>query len=217
MLRFDINKVDLSIDSAHTKLIKLVGENKKVLEVGCSTGYVSKVLTEQNNCTITGIEVASEAANKAAKFCSRIITGDVELMDYSKELAAEQFDVITFGDVLEHLKNPGNVLTSLKPFLKNNGYLIASIPNIGHISIVLELLEGKFDYRSSGVLDDTHLRFFTKDGIQRLFNESGLDIVHWDRVIIKPEETEFKTVLNKCYDNRFWIFRQLFQFTELQV
>ena len=152
MFRFHIDKVDMNVDSSHTKLIKLVGNNKKVLEVGCSTGYVSKVLKEEFRCAVTGIEIATDAAKEAEKYCSSTIVGDVEVMDFSEELGEDKFDVITFGDVLEHLKDPGKVLTALRAFLNDDGYVLASIPNIAHISVALELLEGKFDYRPMGFL-----------------------------------------------------------------
>lgn len=197
MSKFHIDKVDMSVDSSHAKLIKLVGNSKKVFEVGCSNGYVSKVLKEQFHCSVTGLEIDPNAAKEAQKYCFRIIVGDVEEIDFSKELGDEKFDVITFGDVLEHLENPQKALEGIRGFLRDNGYVLASIPNIAHISVGLELLEGKFNYRSTGLLDDTHIRFFTKENIQKLFRESGFEIVYWDRVIVKPEETEFKTVLNK--------------------
>lgn len=196
MFRFHIDKVDMDVDSSHTKLLRLVGTGKRALEVGCSTGYVSKVLKEQLNCLVTGIEISPDAAKEAEKYCDRVIAGDIEEMDLSIVLRDRQFDVITFGDVLEHLKNPCKVLAAVRPFLADGGYILASIPNIAHISVALELLNGRFDYRSSGILDDTHLRFFAKNSILLLFREAGYEIVFWDRVIMKPEDTEFQTVLD---------------------
>jgi hypothetical protein len=101
-----------------------------------------------------------------------------------------------FEDVLEHLKRPGKVLEWVRPYLADNGYVLASIPNIAHISVALELLNGKFDYRPVGLLDDTHLRFFTKKSILSLFRNAGYEIILWDRVIVNPEDTEFQTVLD---------------------
>lgn len=195
MSKYHIQEIDLNGESAHAKLLKLVGTDKKVLEMGCVTGYVSKVLKEQLKCMVTGIEIDSEAAKEAEKYCERVIVGDIEEMDFSRVFGNERFDVITFGDVLEHLKNPSKVLSSLRPFLADNGYVLASIPNVAHISVALELLSGRFDYRSLGLLDDTHLRFFTKKNILSLFRKAGYEIVFWDRVIVQPEDTEFQTTL----------------------
>lgn len=196
MSKYHIQEIDLNSESSHAKLLRLVGKGKKVLEVGCATGYVSKVLKEKLNCYVTGIEIDHEAAKEAEKYCEKVIVGDIEEIDLFKTLGDERFDVITFGDVLEHLKNPERVLAAVRTFLADGGYVLASIPNIAHISVALELLSGRFDYRSLGLLDDTHLRFFTKKSILSLFRNTGYEIVLWDRVIVKPEDTEFQTVLD---------------------
>lgn len=191
---------DIDVNAENTgpaKLLRLVGTEKTVLEVGCATGYVSKIMKEQFNCIVTGIELDPDAAKEARKYCNKVLIGDVEEVDILVELHEERFDVITFGDVLEHLRNPGEILTRMKYFLKDNGYIVASIPNIAHISVALELLEGRFEYKPLGLLDSSHIRFFTKETIQGMFKESGFEIVYWDRVIAKPEETEFQTVLEK--------------------
>lgn len=185
--------IDLNIEYAHTKLIRLVGTHKKVLEYGCATGYMSKVLKEQFACEVTGIELNREAAEKAKEFCSQVIVGDVENLDLSGLLEPNSFDVIIFADVLEHLSEPWTVLEKVARFLKNNGYVLASIPNIAHASVIVELLNGKFDYKPLGLLDDTHLRFFTKESICRLFEKCGYVIGLIDRVTIPPQQTEFKT------------------------
>jgi 2-polyprenyl-3-methyl-5-hydroxy-6-metoxy-1,4-benzoquinol methylase len=194
--KYHLQEIDLNVETSHSKLLRLVGTNKKVLEVGCATGYVSKVLKEQLMCSVTGIEVDPEAAKEAEKYCEKIIVSDIEDVDFFRKFSDEKFDVITFGDVLEHLKYPGRVLELVRPYLEDGGYVLASIPNIAHISVALELLNGRFDYRPLGLLDDTHLRFFTKKSILALFRNSGYEVVLWDRIILKPEETEFQTVLD---------------------
>ena len=98
-----------------------------------------------------------------------------------------------FGDVLEHLIDPGDVLRRAAKWLSPTGYVLASIPNIAHVSILFELVNGRFDYRSLGLLDETHLRFFTKGSIFKLFGEAGLTIESLGRVYVLPEETEFAT------------------------
>lgn len=188
--------IDMRSENAPAKLLRLVGTGKKVLEVGCATGYVSKVMKERLGCIVTGIEIDHEAAKEAEKYCERVVVGNIEEMDISVALGNERFDVITFGDVLEHFKSPDKVLRAVRPFLADDGYILASIPNIAHISVALELLNGRFDYRSLGLLDDTHLRFFTKESMLSLFRNACYEIVLWDRVILKPEDTEFKTVLD---------------------
>ena len=157
---------------AAVKELESVGFDKKVLEFGCSTGYVSKILKERG-CAVTGIEIDGEAAKKAEAYCERVIVGDIENLDYNRQLGNEKFDVALFGDILEHLKDSKTILLKVKDFLKENGYIAISIPNIAHWSIRLDLLCGRFDYQEMGILDDTHLRFFTKRSIVNLLESSG--------------------------------------------
>ena len=119
-----------------------------------------------------------------------MIVGDAEKIDYAAELAGEEFDVILFADVLEHLKQPGDVLRRVRPFVAENGVVIASIPNVAHGSVRLALLGGEFRYRDWGLLDDTHLRFFTRASIQDLFEETGYVVTHWLRQRLDVGETE---------------------------
>jgi methyltransferase family protein len=95
-----------------------------------------------------------------------------------------------FADVLEHLKEPDDVLRRVRPFVAENGVVVASIPNIAHASVRLALLGGEFRYREWGLLDDTHLRFFTRASIQDLFEETGYVVTHWLRQRLDVGETE---------------------------
>ncbi|MEK6274695.1 MAG: methyltransferase domain-containing protein [Actinomycetota bacterium] len=167
--------------STHTKIVSLVPPATRVLEFGCATGYMSEVLKSKLGCTVVGIEISPEAAAIAEQHCERVIVGDAERIDYAVELAGEEFDVVLFADVLEHLKEPADVLRRIRPFIAENGVVVASIPNIAHGSVRLALLGGEFRYRDLGLLDETHLRFFTRASIQDLFEETGYVITHWLR------------------------------------
>jgi 2-polyprenyl-3-methyl-5-hydroxy-6-metoxy-1,4-benzoquinol methylase len=168
-------ETDLDLDdrnSSHTLIAELVGPDKRVLDVGCATGYLAEVLVERG-CRVTGIEADPEAARQAEKYCERVIVGDVEDPSLDKQLDEGSFDVIVFGDVLEHLKDPLRTLKRLKLFLRPEGYVVASIPNVAHGSVRLALIQGKFQYRPLGLLDDTHLRFFTRESVEQLFDDAG--------------------------------------------
>lgn len=177
--------------SAPAKLLGLVGSGKRVLEVGCASGVQTKILKEQHGCTITGIEIDVVAAEAAAKYCDSIVVGDLETLDLDKSIGLQRFDVITIADVLEHLRNPGRVLGNLKKYLNADGFILASIPNVVHAGLILEMANGRFDYRPYGLLDDTHLRFFTLKSVMRLFEECGLQVKSLDRVLQTVEESEF--------------------------
>jgi len=176
--------------STHNKIVALVPPATRVLEFGCATGYMSEVLKNKLGCTVTGVEISPEAAELAEQHTERVIVGDAEKIDYAAELAGEEFDVVLFADVLEHLKEPGDVLRRVRPFVAENGVVIASIPNVAHGSVRLALLGGEFRYRDWGLLDDTHLRFFTRASIQDLFEETGYVVTHWVRQRLDVGETE---------------------------
>jgi GT2 family glycosyltransferase/2-polyprenyl-3-methyl-5-hydroxy-6-metoxy-1,4-benzoquinol methylase len=174
----------------------MVGVGKKVLEVGCATGYMTKVLKEEYDCRVTCVEINSAAARKARKYCDEIIVGDIETVNLSGLLKVAEFDVIVMGDILEHLRDPLKILEELRPHLLDNGYLLASIPNVTYAGLVLDLMEGNFSYRPLGLLDETHLRFFTRRSIDELFARAGYAISTWDSTVIPPAKSEFKKNLS---------------------
>ena len=159
----------------HAYLLNLVGFNKAVLEVGCNTGYLSSVM-QQRGCQVTGVEIDETAAKLARPFCRRVIVGDVERLDWETVLGDERFDVITLGDVLEHMRAPGAVLRRLYHYLAPSGYIVVSLPNIAHGSVRLSLLLGRFEYAPLGILDETHLRFYTKETAHQLLASSGFQV-----------------------------------------
>lgn len=179
------------VNDSHTFLVWLTGRNKEVLDVGTATGFVAEALAKRG-CKVTGIEAVPEAASRAKEHCERVLVGDIESMDLDELLEGEAFDVIIFGDVLEHLKEPSRTLERMLPFLKPEGYVVASIPNIAHGSVRLALLQGDFDYRPKGLLDNTHLRFYTRQSIEELFRDAGyaLDVLERIRLGIFDTEVE---------------------------
>ena len=185
-------EVDLSNrNTSHTLIIELTGHNREVLDVGCATGYIAEALVRRG-CRVTGIETNPEAAKQAEEHCNRIIIGDVENLNLEEELGKESFEVIIFGDVLEHLKNPLETLRRFKPFLRPEGYVVASLPNVAHGSVRLALMQGKFQYQPLGLLDYTHLRFFTRESLEQLFNEAGFTVGEVKRTMAGIFDTEIE-------------------------
>lgn len=162
----------LDENNSLTKMLKFIGENKRVVDFGCATGYFSQILN-QKQCVVTGIEINPEAAKIAEQYCQEVIVADLDFVSILEILPTHQFDVAIFGDVLEHLRNPWQVLRDTKQILKKDGYIVASIPNIAHGAIRLSLLQGKFEYTELGILDNTHLRFFTRKTVKDLLENSG--------------------------------------------
>jgi len=180
------SEIDLNNENnSQTQLILLTGKNKRVLEAGPSTGYMTRVLKERG-CSVTGIEIDEQAAAIAEPFCTRMIVGDIEKVDLSATFGEERFDVVIYGDVLEHLVNPDRVLENTRQILAPGGYVIASIPNVAHASLRLALLGGDFMYTDLGLLDRTHLRFYTRETVGELFCNAGYTISDWKRIVQEP-------------------------------
>jgi 2-polyprenyl-3-methyl-5-hydroxy-6-metoxy-1,4-benzoquinol methylase len=161
--------------------LELVGKRKKVLEIGSGGGHMTEALAK-DGCTVTSIEIDPELSQRAKSFCDELFVGDIEYIDLNNKLRDKSFDVILLGDVLEHLKNPVSVLRRLQKFLSDSGYLVVSVPNVSHASVRLALLNGEFPYSDEGLLDRTHVRFFTLKNIANLLYESGYEMSELRRV-----------------------------------
>lgn len=161
--------------NAGDDLIKLIPEDvKRVLDVGCGHGLVGKRIKEAKGIEVVGIEVNPAAAEEARKNLDKVYTIDIETA--KPDLAREYFDCIIFGDVLEHLLNPWQLINEMKGFLAPGGHMIISLPNIGHWPVIKGLLAGKWDYQREGTLDVTHLRFFTLASAKKMLEDAGLTI-----------------------------------------
>ena len=183
-------RYDDSPGSTHNLVVELIPDGSSVLEFGCATGYMSDVLAKRRGCRVTGIELDPKAAAEASAYCERVVVGDAETLDLDEHLGDERFDAVLFADVLEHLRDPAAILRRVRPYVAEEGAIVASIPNIAHISVRLALLGGEFRYRDLGLLDDTHLRFFTRESIVDLFESTGFVVSTWRRRRIEPGDAE---------------------------
>jgi len=160
--------------SSHSKILQLVGKNKKVLDIGCSSGYLAEIM-QKKGCKVTGIDNDREALKEAKKFCTRTIYGDITKINLNKKLK-DKFDVIVLGDIIEHVAEPEKLLSRIKTNIADNGYIIVSTGNIANIYARLHLLFGNFNYQEKGLFDKTHLRFFTHRTLKNLIVSSGYKI-----------------------------------------
>jgi GT2 family glycosyltransferase/tetratricopeptide (TPR) repeat protein/2-polyprenyl-3-methyl-5-hydroxy-6-metoxy-1,4-benzoquinol methylase len=146
---------------------------RRVLDVGCGAGNLGATLKARQPTEVVGIEVVPEIADIARSRLDQVIVGDIESLDL--RLQAGSFDCVIFADVLEHLRDPLSVLRRTRDCV-NGGKVIASIPNARHHSVVSSLLDGNWTYETAGLLDATHLRFFTRREIEKLFFRAGYRI-----------------------------------------
>ncbi len=169
----------------------MVGEGKRVLELGSGPGSMTRLLAD-NQCRVTALELDLEAITIVAQYCEQVYSCDLNDNNWpSILLGIDRFEAIVAGDVLEHLLDPLAILKSLHPLLEKDGYVVVSLPHMAHNAIVACLLVGDFEYQPWGLLDRTHIRFFAMKNVQQLFNNAGFKIVEVDFVVRTPEQTEF--------------------------
>ncbi|MBX9598668.1 MAG: class I SAM-dependent methyltransferase, partial [Burkholderiales bacterium] len=185
-------ELNLDADNSHTKILKKILPGSVVLEFGPAHGVMTKYMREILNCTVYAVELDNEAALDAEKYCKEIIVGSIEVYSWKQAFSDIKFDYVLFADVLEHLYDPWRVLTEVRGFLKPEGRSLISLPNVAHNAIIMNLMRDKFEYKSTGLLDNTHIRFFTRSSIEEMIINSGYKIVDVDTVDCAPENTEFR-------------------------
>lgn len=148
---------------------------RKILDIGCSEGRFGELLKNRQQAEVWGIEPHNASAKEASHRLDQVYVGTVE--ENLDSLPNNYFDAITCNDVLEHMQDPSPVLENLYTKLVPGGYVIASLPNMRYWETLYQLIFKKdWEYTSCGILDRTHLRFFTQKSIHRLFTEAGYDI-----------------------------------------
>ncbi|MCA9482351.1 MAG: glycosyltransferase [Nitrospina sp.] len=171
-------------------LVGLIPESaRSVLEIGCGAGATGRHVKESRNLFWAGVELNADAAALAKSNLDDVIAGNIETLDLPYE--PESFDCLFCGDVLEHLVDPQKVLNTLKGFLKKDGVLVTSIPNVQFFGVFNHLAEGNWTYQDEGILDRTHLRFFTFKEIEKLLAETGFELDQVEETL-DPQYEQFR-------------------------
>ena len=222
-----------SFDANNTKgtnnvwmLTKEIVDGTIVIDIGCSQGNFGKILKEKN-CMVYGIEknkITAEIALKSGYYEDVFVTDlmNLESSEYERFLKKVPYaDAIIISDVLEHLVEPTKVLINYSKLLQNNGIMLISVPNIAHIDIILNLLNGKFNYTDLGILDNTHLKFFTKSSfiewivqINNVYNDLRFDCEYLGSTFYNNEYTK---EIEKNYPELFGILEQCENYNSLQI
>jgi 2-polyprenyl-3-methyl-5-hydroxy-6-metoxy-1,4-benzoquinol methylase len=197
MSNYTANKYIKDENTPWHKIIQNINNGSKVLDIGCSSGNLGKAIKTETKSTVVGVEIDRLDAKRAAKVLDAVYAVNLETEAMPAGLAKQQFDYIIFCDVIEHLVWPAETLQKIKSLLKPNGKVLFCIPNMTHMSVRLMLLGGKFDYGETGILDKTHLHFYDKEEIYRVFADAGYFIssFEWVSQAIQPER--IKNRLNK--------------------
>jgi O-antigen biosynthesis protein len=177
-------------NSSHTLAYDMVqshaqGRLLSVLEVGCASGYWGAVLRTVGH-SVVGVEPDAKAAMAAQKVLDQVFVGLVD--DYFAAHPGAKFDVISFVDVLEHTISPTAVLAECRERLRPGGVVVASIPNIAHLAVRSMLLAGRWDYAPTGIMDNSHIRFFTRNSIVELFSASAFRILDFKPTTMSAAE-----------------------------
>ena len=176
----DFSKLDIQtflIDEANPlgQIVQLIPDGSKVLDIGAGNGLLGWLLSNLHRSTIIdGVEPASPGAQTAAQFYRNFY--NAYFQDVKEKIIQQNYDYIVLADVIEHIQDPYSFLKDLTDGLSSRTKIILSIPNIAHGSIRLSLLYGNFDYEDSGLIERTHLRFFTLKTIQLLVKKLNLSL-----------------------------------------
>ncbi len=186
------------------EMLKYLPENPaKIIDIGCADGSFGKLIKEEKGAEVWGIEFMKEEAVKAKKVLDNVFSGPCE--NFIDELPDNYFDVIYFNDILEHLVDPFSILKRVNSKLKDNGVVISSIPNIRYYKTIIDLIFRKdWKYESHGVMDKTHLRFFTGKSIKRMYEDQGYKVLTHEGI-------------NKTSSIRPILFNIPFLFTQMDI
>ncbi|OZB50486.1 MAG: hypothetical protein B7X42_04600, partial [Thiomonas sp. 14-66-4] len=165
---------------------------RRVLDVGCASGAMGAWLKRQfPNVELWGIEANPHVARQAQTHYHRVMAGLLEDVDLAAQgLQAASLDTLVLADVLEHMRNPWRALHALRPWLSEDAQVLISLPNARNLWLLNELAEGRLTYEASGILDITHLRFFTRDEGQRMLEQTGYTV---EAVSYGPDSRFFQT------------------------
>lgn len=175
------NKKLTKYSHINNAVFSYVQENSEVLDVGCWDGSLGYALIQRKHCIVDGIDNNSPALKNAKKlgYCN-IYKRDLQVLK-NLSIKNSKYDYIVFADVLEHLLYPEEIVQFYIKYLKKNGKIVVSLPNIGFLLYRLKLLFGKFEYKEIGVMDKTHVKFYTLATMKDLFKKLDLHIVSYKK------------------------------------
>lgn len=197
--------VDIDNDNdSHSILAKAALGSKTILDVGCGVGYIGRAIKEKQDCLIDGIDIDKTALSFAKKYYDHVSLmkiGDLKDPAFTDFLNDKTlYDCIICGDIIEHLVDPGYIIAVLSKKLSKTGKLLVSIPNIAHIDVIANLIDGNFNYGETGILDNTHLRFWTESS----FYDFIKNVNETHRVSLSPKLLAKTIVKHPILDTRYF-------------
>ena len=192
--KYSVKIEELDENTSHRIILSQITPGSTVLECGCASGYMTRYMKERLEANVSIIEQNPSDYDKAREYAVDGICADLEDEEWSDFFQGRTFDFILFADVLEHLRNPEEVLRRAVDLLREDGTIIASIPNVAHADIIINQLNGRWNYTPLGLLDNTHIHFWAEKNLDDLFRQAGLTVVEKDYTILPPFTTEQKSI-----------------------
>jgi 2-polyprenyl-3-methyl-5-hydroxy-6-metoxy-1,4-benzoquinol methylase len=184
-IAYDFALANLEADrGSRGRVFRAIPDGSRVLDVGCDTGRLGEILRREKGCIVHGIERDPRAAAEASLRLDRVEVRPVEAE--ASFVGFEDFDVVMFLDVLEHLYDPWSVLRGARATLRSGGVILSVVPNIAHLSVVRRLLAGRFEYQEHGMMDKTHLRWFTRRSFVDALERAGFVGVRIEAIPVVP-------------------------------
>lgn len=224
-MKYDFKLEMESENNSLTKIIKRLKPNTKVLEFGCANGRMTRYLKEALHCDVTIVEIDDEAAQDALAYAEKALVGsqegDIEKYAWCTLCEPGYYDFIIFADVLEHLREPERVLEKLKPLLKPSGSVLVSIPNIANNAVIANLVQDEFPYTDIGLLDRTHVSFFTKNSFPKMIKSLGYHMYYMTATYadiaqseVQVDQAQIPTELRRIMAKRPYgdIYQLIFEF-----
>lgn len=189
--RYDTSSRITQPGSTLNRVVRLVGDNRRVIDFGSGPGVVASQLAHQG-CDITVVDGDRDALRLASGHASRAYCLDLNDPDWPQQLeTGDRYQVVVLADVLEHLTDPDAVLASAAKLLTDDGYVVLSLPNVSHNGVIASLWQGAFKYSDTGILDRTHVHFFSAQDLEPMLERASLVLEHVEFVTTHPLHTEF--------------------------
>lgn len=197
---------DPQANDSLAKLAKRIPQGARVLDVGCGNGDVGAYLRREKQCYVTGLDYSDAALVNARANLDAVAPIDLNATALT-DVVDGKFDVIIFADILEHIMTPDEVLNDAQSLLDNDGKIVVSIPNAGYVGAILSLYEGEWEYRNEGILDTTHVRYYTGKSLLNMLSRAGLSGQIVDRVTKDLTASEFHQRMDALPDSvRDWLW-----------
>lgn len=176
-------------------IARKIEKESHVLEFGAANGRLTKYLSIEKKCIVDIVEIDEESGNEAAEYARTAYVGKVngDIENYHWINPNVKYDYVIFADVLEHLLHPEDVLDRCKIVIKKKGKVLVSVPNVSHNSIIIELMNDEFEYNPIGLLDNTHIKFFTRKSFTKMVEKVGWAVIGEKAKYIRVGENEVKS------------------------